>query len=176
MTASEAERSFSFALLLSATRCIVGYGILPIALPLLSLAPGIEPWIDIPIGLGRTLDAPFSDRSPITLPFLPRTVHLVGWRGDDFGFRLIVIQDEDPADLTGARVDAHIRITPDGDLEGEFGTAITGNVVYLLLSHDVSEILPLSTVWDCQIILGSGWVSTVAAGSIQLSPDVTRLP
>ena len=51
MTAAEAERSFSFALLVSATRCIVGYGILPIALPLLSLAPGIEPWIDIPIGL-----------------------------------------------------------------------------------------------------------------------------
>lgn len=51
MTAAEAERSFSFALLLSATRCIVGYGILPVALPLLALAPGIEPWIDIPIGL-----------------------------------------------------------------------------------------------------------------------------
>lgn len=51
MTAAEAERSFSFALLISAMRCIVGYGILPVALPLLSLAPGIEPWIDIPIGL-----------------------------------------------------------------------------------------------------------------------------
>lgn len=51
MTATEAERSFSFALLLSATRCIVGYGIMPVALPLLALAPGIEPWIDIPIGL-----------------------------------------------------------------------------------------------------------------------------
>lgn len=51
MTAAEAERSFSFALLLSATRCIVGYGIMPIALPILQLAPGIEPWIDIPIGL-----------------------------------------------------------------------------------------------------------------------------
>lgn len=51
MTAAEAERSFSFALLLSAMRCIVGYGILPVALPLLGLAPGIEPWIDIPIGL-----------------------------------------------------------------------------------------------------------------------------
>lgn len=50
MTVAQAERSFSFALLLSATRCIVGYGILPVALPLLSLAPGIEPWIDIPIG------------------------------------------------------------------------------------------------------------------------------
>ncbi len=51
LTAAEAERSFSFALLLSATRCIVGYGILPFALPLLGLAPGIGPWIDIPIGM-----------------------------------------------------------------------------------------------------------------------------
>ena len=51
LTAAEAERSFSFALLLSATRCIVGYGILPFALPILGLAPGIQPWIDIPIGL-----------------------------------------------------------------------------------------------------------------------------
>ncbi|MGH7922159.1 MAG: hypothetical protein ACREQM_19800 [Candidatus Dormibacteraceae bacterium] len=50
MSIAEAERSFSFAMLLSATRCIVGYGIAPIALPLLGLAPGIEPWIDIPIG------------------------------------------------------------------------------------------------------------------------------
>jgi len=51
MTAAEAERTFSFALLLSATRCIVGYGILPIALPVLGLAAAVGPWIDIPIGI-----------------------------------------------------------------------------------------------------------------------------
>lgn len=51
MTAAQAERSFSFALLLSATRCIVGYGILPVALPILGLAAAVGPWINIPIGI-----------------------------------------------------------------------------------------------------------------------------
>lgn len=38
-------------MLVSATRCIFGYGIAPVLLPLLGLAPGVQPIVDIPIGL-----------------------------------------------------------------------------------------------------------------------------
>lgn len=51
VSAAEAERTFSFAMLISATRCIFGYGVAPVLLPALGLAPGIQPIIDIPIGL-----------------------------------------------------------------------------------------------------------------------------
>ena len=51
VSAAEAERTFSLAMLVSATRCIFGYGVAPVLLPLLGLAPGIQPIIDIPIGL-----------------------------------------------------------------------------------------------------------------------------
>jgi hypothetical protein len=52
-TASEsaAQRAFSTSVLVSATRCILTYLVLPFLLPVLGLAAGVGPAIGIPVGL-----------------------------------------------------------------------------------------------------------------------------
>lgn len=56
LTASEinpitAQRAFSMAMVISGIRCILAYVLLPFAIPLLGLAPGVGPWLGIGIGL-----------------------------------------------------------------------------------------------------------------------------
>jgi len=46
-----AHRLFSTSILLSATRCLLGYVIFPIAAPALGAAAGFTPIIGIPLGL-----------------------------------------------------------------------------------------------------------------------------
>jgi hypothetical protein len=48
---SETHRIFSLSILLSATRCLLSYVMLPILLPAIGLARGVGPAIGIPIGL-----------------------------------------------------------------------------------------------------------------------------
>jgi hypothetical protein len=46
-----AQRAFSTSVLVSATRCILTYVVLPFLLPALGLAAGVGPAIGIPVGL-----------------------------------------------------------------------------------------------------------------------------
>lgn len=48
---SDTHRIFGASILLSATRCLLSYLVLPILLPLLGLAKGVGPIIGIPVGL-----------------------------------------------------------------------------------------------------------------------------
>jgi hypothetical protein len=45
------ERAFSVSILISAVRCTLTYVVLPFALPLLGLAPGVGPVLGITIGV-----------------------------------------------------------------------------------------------------------------------------
>jgi hypothetical protein len=47
----DAHRVFSFSILLSATRCLLTYVLLPFVVPLLSWASGVGPWIGIPLSM-----------------------------------------------------------------------------------------------------------------------------
>ncbi len=49
--AGAAERAFSTSILVSATRCILTYIVLPWVLPLVGLAKGVGPAVGIPIGV-----------------------------------------------------------------------------------------------------------------------------
>ncbi len=54
---SDTHRIFGASILLSATRCLLSYIVLPILLPLLGLAKGVGPIIGIPVGvLALTFD------------------------------------------------------------------------------------------------------------------------
>ncbi len=54
---SETHRIFGTSILLSATRCLLSYIVLPILLPLLGLAKGVGPIVGIPVGvLALTFD------------------------------------------------------------------------------------------------------------------------
>ena len=48
---SDTHRIFGVSILLSATRCLLSYLVLPIVLPVLGLARGVGPWLGIPIGV-----------------------------------------------------------------------------------------------------------------------------
>ena len=48
---SDTHRIFGTSILLSATRCLLTYILLPIVLPLLGVARGVGPYIGIPVGL-----------------------------------------------------------------------------------------------------------------------------
>jgi hypothetical protein len=54
---SDTHRIFGASILLSATRCLLSYVVLPILLPAVGLAKGVGPYIGIPIGvLALTFD------------------------------------------------------------------------------------------------------------------------
>ncbi len=108
---------------------------------------------------------------------LPATVDLFVYRGDDLILPVTVNNpDGTPADLTGMFVDADIRVTPDDTtVAGSFDWGITGNVITLDLHATTSAQLPPSAVWDLQLTAGPGGViTTIAAGRITVTPDVTR--
>jgi hypothetical protein len=50
-TEGAAQRAFSTSVLVSATRCILTYLVLPFVLPLVGVAKGVGPAIGIPIGI-----------------------------------------------------------------------------------------------------------------------------
>jgi hypothetical protein len=45
-----AQRAFSVSILVSATRCILTYMVLPFILPIVGFAAGVGPWLGVPIG------------------------------------------------------------------------------------------------------------------------------
>lgn len=46
-----AQRLFSGSILLSATRCLLSYVVLPILTPLLGVATSVGPWVGLPLGV-----------------------------------------------------------------------------------------------------------------------------
>jgi len=112
---------------------------------------------------------------PQTITRIPATVNLQVWRGDDVGFSVAVFdEDGEPADLAGATVRAQIRVGADAaQIEGVFDTEIEDNIIRLRLRAETSEGLPRALVWDCEMVLDD-WVTTLTAGTIAVTPDVTR--
>jgi hypothetical protein len=104
-------------------------------------------------------------------------VNLVTYRGDDFAFSLTVWEpDGSEADLSAATLLAQVRVTPDSsDVLGELALSVDGNVVDLHLTAAISAALPRSASWDCEMVR-SGWTTTLAAGNLVTTPDVTRAP
>jgi hypothetical protein len=117
-------------------------------------------------------------RATVVIDALPSpTVQLLLYQGDDFTLQLDVAEASgDPLDLAGATPLAQIRLTPGDEFAaGEFDvtTGEDPGVLFLHLTHAVSTTLPRATVWDCQITQG-GVVTTLAAGTITMTPEVSR--
>lgn len=108
---------------------------------------------------------------------LPATVNLSLYAGDDFMMSITVNDDSDPPqpfDLSEAVAESHIRVTPqDINLAGEFSCTTEGNVIYMNLDSATSAALPSQAVWDVQVNI-NGRITTLAAGSITMTPEVTR--
>jgi hypothetical protein len=82
-----------------------------------------------------------------------------------------------PSDLSEATVTAQVRATSEASaVLADFDVAVTGNEISLVLTPAKSRSLPAAAVYDCQV----DWqgddvnVQTVLAGTLTVSPDVTR--
>jgi hypothetical protein len=112
-----------------------------------------------------------------TITRLPTQVNLVLYEGDDFTF-MVSVKDSSgqPVDLTGVTARAQIRasITAPAILGSFTPTvdALAGNI-WLHLADTVSSALPSTGVWDVEIDRG-GEITTLAAGTVSMTPDVTR--
>jgi hypothetical protein len=107
---------------------------------------------------------------------LPQTVDLSLYVGDDFTLTLTVKNpDSSPADLTGCTATAQVRLTAaDATVAGAFTCSITTNVITCTLPHSVTSTLPAAGVWDCQLTSAGGLLTTLCAGKVTMTGDVTR--
>jgi len=113
---------------------------------------------------------------PWTLTNLPATINLLLYQGDSWAMELDVTDEfGDPWDLTDVVVLAQVRPTPTGSVAGEFTPSVTeSGALRLELPAAVSAALPRSAVWDVDVTEANGWVTTLAAGSITMTPEVSR--
>lgn len=106
----------------------------------------------------------------------PLAVDLVLYQGDDFTLLLEVSTPEDePADLTGASARSQIRVTPPAqEVSAEFSTSIEQNVIYLHLPNQEAAKLAGHFAWDCKVQYADGQITTLAAGNVTATANVTR--
>ena len=112
----------------------------------------------------------------------PGRYSLTIYRGDTYRWRFTLWADREktePADLTGAAVAAQIySLSSDGSVIALACEIEMPNIVNAALTAAQSASLPKMGVraqWDMQVTWLSGDVSTVLAGNVDVTGDVTRL-
>jgi hypothetical protein len=103
------------------------------------------------------------------------------YQGDDYVANVLVMEGDGvtPADLTGFTAQSQMRVnandtSPNG--AAEFTIGITGNLITLTLTNDVTRNLSSpSYIWDLQIIAPNGWITTLLFGNIQVVREVTKV-
>lgn len=106
----------------------------------------------------------------------PAQVDLDVYAGDDVALRVNVKNpDGTPADLTGMTASAQVRLRKADEIPlATFDAVIEADgVVVLSLPAAATVTLPSWAMWDCQLDLG-GRITTIAAGSIRTTGEVTR--
>lgn len=111
---------------------------------------------------------------------MPSTIDLSIYAGDDYAADIAVTDaDGAPSDLTGYTAQSQIRtsvsdVTPDG--VAQFSASIQGNIVTIVLDHDVTKTLTRPTYyWDLQLIDGNGWITTLLAGKLAVTKEITKI-
>jgi hypothetical protein len=111
-----------------------------------------------------------------TVNELPIPVNLNLYTGDDFSMMLTLTNpDNTPTDLTGASFLAEIRQSaPSKTVAATFAVATAANVITLSLTNEQTQSLVGKFVWDCQITSSTGIITTLAAGKVTFTQDVSR--
>jgi hypothetical protein len=111
-----------------------------------------------------------------TVTGLPAAVNLLVYQGDDLYLDLAVTSKGAPADLTGFTAKSQIRSTPPSTtVLAELLTTISASTIHLHLVHTDAATLPVQpAVWDCQLTDASGNISTIAAGTVTVTAEITR--
>jgi hypothetical protein len=109
---------------------------------------------------------------------MPGSYSLAIYRGDTYAWRFTLWQDTDrtlAVDLTGIAVKAEIRDRPAGTLIQALTLAVTlPNIIDASLTGAQTRQLPSTGGrWDLQLTDPTGWVSTILAGSVVVTGDIT---
>jgi hypothetical protein len=111
-------------------------------------------------------------------PTSPPRYDLALYEGDSALWKFVLWTDAAqsvPYDLTGDTAKAEIRDKPDGTTVIELTCALTlPNQILVTLDATTSETVPAVGVWDLQLTASNGWVSTIVAGRVVVTPDVTE--
>jgi hypothetical protein len=109
---------------------------------------------------------------------MPGTYSLAIYRGDTHAWRFTLWQDTaktTPVDLTGIAVKAEIRDRPAGTVIQALTLVVTlPNIIDASLTGAQTKAMPSTGGrWDLQLTDATGWVSTVLAGSVNVTGDIT---
>ena len=98
------------------------------------------------------------------------------YRGDDLVITVTVTNpDGSNANLAGYTAQAQFRPTPNGALAASFACSIFGNVVTCTMANTVTAALSHTAyVWDFQLTSPTGWITTLLAGPVDVTLDVTH--
>lgn len=104
-------------------------------------------------------------------------------QGDTFGATVTVYMPDGttPMNLTGFRVDAHIRRGPADQYTEIAATIVTtvsdpaAGTIALSLAPTVTALLTGVYQWDLQLISPGGIVTTVLRGKVSLIAEITRV-
>lgn len=107
----------------------------------------------------------------------PGTYPLIIYRGDTYAWRFVLWQDQAktiPVDLTGFAVAAEIRDKPAGKTIQAISLGVTlPNIISASLTGAQTGQLPASGRWDLQLTDFTGWISTILAGPVTVTGDIT---
>jgi hypothetical protein len=107
----------------------------------------------------------------------PGSFPLSLYRGDTYHWKFTLWSDAaktTPVDLTGVTAKAEIREKPGGStIVPLVCSVVMPNVINASLTSVASITVPTTGVWDLQLTYLSGDVTTVLAGSVSVTADVT---
>jgi len=105
---------------------------------------------------------------------------LVIYQGDDYAAAVSVVRaDGTPADLTGYTASAQIRrdIADRASLGATFTATITdatAGTLTLSLPASATRTLQGSYVWDMEVASAGGVTTTILAGAVTITGEITR--
>jgi hypothetical protein len=107
------------------------------------------------------------------------TANLAIYQGDDYA-AVVTVYDANgnPLDLTGYTANAQIRRGPADQnpaVAAEMAVLIVlPNQINLSVSHTVTVKLSGRYQWDLQLVTAAGAVTTMLAGTVEVTPEITR--
>ena len=110
---------------------------------------------------------------------MPSKANLAIYQGDDYAAVVTVLNGSDaPPDLAGYQAQAQIRngaADSNPDILVEINTSIQApNLVNLWIPNSDTVGLSGPYAWDLQLIAPDGIISTILAGNVTVTPEVTR--
>ena len=111
---------------------------------------------------------------------MPGNYDMTLYRGDTRRFAFLLWQDADktlPVDTTDATAAAQIRNAPGGAVLVNMACSIPSNGrVEIVLPADQTAALAPRGVWDLQLTMSDGDITTVVTGRVCVVADVTAVP